>query len=132
MLSESLQATIKNVEEATKDNAKLDLVLPTCYTSQSDIVQATRKICHKVKEGSITIEDVDEDLIQQHLAVLGSRPIPDLFIRTGGQLRVGMLLGWQIADVHLHITNTCAPDFGEDVFLDALRSYQQRHTMFGR
>ncbi|XP_021751513.1 uncharacterized protein LOC110717173 [Chenopodium quinoa] len=132
MLPKSLQATIKKVEEATKDNAKLDLVLPICYTSQSDIVQATRKICHKVKEGSITLEDVNEDLIQQHLAVLGSRPIPDLFIRTGGQLRVGMLLGWQIANVHLHITNTCAPDFGKDVFLDALRSYQKRDTTFGR
>ncbi|XP_021752756.1 dehydrodolichyl diphosphate synthase 2-like [Chenopodium quinoa] len=132
VLSESCQATIKKVEEATKHNTKLDLVLPLCYTSQSDIVQATRKICHKVKKGSITLEDVNEDLIQQHLSACGSRPLPDLYIRTSGLLRIGMLLGWRVADVELYFIKTCAPDFGEDEFLDALRSYQQRtYRLFG-
>ncbi|XP_021762353.1 dehydrodolichyl diphosphate synthase 2-like [Chenopodium quinoa] len=42
LLSDSCQATIKKVEEATKQNTKLDLILAVCYTSQSDIVQATR------------------------------------------------------------------------------------------
>lgn len=132
MLSESCQATIKQVEEATKNNTNLDFMLPICYTSQRDIVQATRKICRKVKEGTMELEDINEELFEQHLSICGSRPPLDLFIRTGGQLRIGMLLAWQVPHTELYFTDIHAPDFGEDVFLDALRAFQQRVRMFGK
>uniref|UniRef100_A0A803ML93 Uncharacterized protein n=1 Tax=Chenopodium quinoa TaxID=63459 RepID=A0A803ML93_CHEQI len=94
---------------------------------------SSNKINLSQSEGSITLEDVNEDLIEQHLSACGSRPLPDLYIRTSGLLRIGMLMGWQVGDVELYFTNTCAPDFGEDEFLDALRSYQQRtNRLFGR
>ncbi|KAL2925004.1 Dimethylallylcistransferase chloroplastic [Bienertia sinuspersici] len=83
-------------------------------------------------EGTMELEDVNEDLIQQQLSLCASRPPIDLFIRTGGQRRVGMLLGWQAPHVELYFTNTHAPDFGEEGFLDALRSYQQRDRWFGK
>ncbi|KAL2901093.1 Dehydrodolichyl diphosphate synthase 2, partial [Bienertia sinuspersici] len=131
MLSESCQATIKRVEEATKNNTNLDLMLPICYTSQRDIVEATKKICEEVKEGKTELEDVSEEFFEKRLSICGSRPPVDLLIRTGGQLRIGMLLGWEVPHVELYFTDTRAPDFQEDVFLDALRSFQQRARWFG-
>lgn len=132
MLSKSCQATIKKVEEATKNNTKLDLMLPACYSSQKDIVEATKEICKKVKEGTIGLEDVNEDLMEQHISFCGFRPSLDLYIRTGGELRIGKLLAWQVPHTELYFTDILAPDFGEDVFVDALRSFQQRFRLFGK
>lgn len=132
MLPESCQETINQVEEATRNNTNLDLVLLMCYTSQRDIVEATKKISKKVKEGTLQVEDVNEDVVDQHLSVGGSRPPFDLFIRTGGQLRIGAISSWNISHTELYISDTHAPAFGEDVFLDALRSFQQRLRMFGK
>ncbi|KAL2901125.1 Dehydrodolichyl diphosphate synthase 2 [Bienertia sinuspersici] len=132
MLTQSCQASIKKVEEATKNNTNLDLMILMCYTSQKDIVDATKKICKQVKEGKMELEDVNEDLFGQQLSICGSRPPVDLMIRTGGQVRIGMFLGWEVPHVELYFTDTNAPDFGEDLFNDALKSFQQRGRWFGK
>ncbi|XP_074273879.1 uncharacterized protein LOC141597325 [Silene latifolia] len=131
MLSKSIQETIKQVEETTKMNTKLELSLAICYTGQKDITNATRKICEKVKQGIIQPSEVTEDTIEKELSYSSSL-LPDLFIRTGGELRVGALLTWQVSHTELYFTDTLAPEFCEGIFVDALRSYQQRNRKFGK
>ncbi|KAL2901115.1 Ditrans polycis-undecaprenyl-diphosphate synthase ((2E 6E)-farnesyl-diphosphate specific) [Bienertia sinuspersici] len=103
-----------------------------CYNCGSSTVEATRKICNEVKEGSMKLEDVDEDVFEKQLSICGSRPPVDLVIRFGGHKRIGMLLGWQVPHTELYFTDIHAPDFGDNVFLDAIRSFQQRARWFGK
>ncbi|KAK9699059.1 hypothetical protein RND81_08G149900 [Saponaria officinalis] len=131
LLSKSIQETIKQVEEETKKKKRLELALTVCYTGQRDITNATRKLCEKVKEGVIEPYDITEDMIQNELSIPSS-PIPDLFIRTGGEFRVGGLLSWQVSHIELFFTDVMAPDFGEHLFIDALRSYLLRSRKFGK
>ncbi|KAL2901164.1 Tritrans polycis-undecaprenyl-diphosphate synthase [Bienertia sinuspersici] len=133
MLPKSCQTTINKVEEATKNNTKFDFNLAICYTSQRDIVEATRKICKEVMEGAMKLEDVDEDVFEKQLSICGSRPPVDLVIRFGGHKRIGMLLiGWKVPHAELYFTDIHAPDFRDNVFLESIRSFQQRARWFGK
>ncbi|XP_074304752.1 dehydrodolichyl diphosphate synthase 2-like, partial [Silene latifolia] len=131
-LPEYLQATIKNVEEVTKNNTKLELMFALCYGGTREIAQATRSLCEKVKEGAIDPEEIDEELMEKELWTGPSRaPNPDLLIRTGGRIRVSNYLIWQLNQTELYFCKTYAPDFKEADFIEALRSYQQRVRTFG-
>ncbi len=54
-----------------------------------------------------------------------------LIIRTSGEARLSGFLLWQGAHSELYFTDVYWPAFRELDFLRALRSYQQRHRLFG-
>ncbi|KAH0662272.1 hypothetical protein KY284_027203 [Solanum tuberosum] len=56
---------------------------------------------------------------------------PDLVIRTGGEQRLSNFLLWELAYSELYFTKTLFPDFGEEAFMEAILSFQQRHRRFG-
>ena len=43
-------------------------------------------------------------------------PVPDLFIRTGGEERISNFLIWQMAYSELYFTDTLWPDFDRQAF----------------
>ncbi|KAL2901107.1 Dehydrodolichyl diphosphate synthase 2 [Bienertia sinuspersici] len=96
-LPKSLHDKIKQVEEEThkKDTKQLELMLAICYAGTTDIVEATRGICDKVKNGVIEPNNVDKTLVDQELCTRGL-PHPDLLIRTGGRLRISdyLMCNW--------------------------------------
>jgi undecaprenyl diphosphate synthase len=58
-------------------------------------------------------------------------PDPDLFIRTGGEVRISNFLLWQSAYAELYFTECLWPDF-DAVQLDrALQSFASRDRRFG-
>ncbi|KAL2901976.1 Dehydrodolichyl diphosphate synthase 2 [Bienertia sinuspersici] len=132
-LPKSLHDKIKQVEEEThkKDTKQLELMLAICYAGTTDIVEATRGICEKVKNGVIEPNDVDKALVDQELCTRGL-PHPDLLIRTGGRLRISDYLMWQLAQTELYFTHICAPEFQEAEFIQALHSFQERERTFGK
>ncbi|KAL9230766.1 hypothetical protein vseg_006077 [Gypsophila vaccaria] len=132
-LTQSLQNKIRVVEEATKDCTNLEFMLAVCYAGTRDIVRATKNICHKVSNGKIEAEAIDELLLENELSTGGSRaPDIDLVIRTGGRIRVSDYLMWQMAQAELYFSDLCAPEFGEIEFVKALHSFQQRERTFGK
>ncbi|KAK9699118.1 hypothetical protein RND81_08G153900 [Saponaria officinalis] len=128
----SLQKVIKDIEEATKHNTKFHLILAMSYSGQNDIVQACQSIANKVKEGVLKSEDITNSIIEHELETkISDIPNPDLLIRTSGELRISNYYLWQSAYTELYFTDTHWPDFGEDDFVQALRSYQQRGRRYG-
>jgi undecaprenyl diphosphate synthase len=125
-----LQQHIKNAEALTADNDGLDLVIAANYGGRWDLTSATRQIARKVLSGDVRIDDIDEDMVAEHLC-LPELPEPDLFIRSGGEQRVSNYLLWQLAYTELYFTECLWPDFDADEFDRALLSYATRQRRFG-
>ncbi|KAI3839423.1 hypothetical protein MKX03_017546 [Papaver bracteatum] len=131
-LPESLQRWITKATETTKNNSKLHVIMAINYGGRQDIIQACQKISHKVKDGVIKPEDIDETLLNQELGTNCTEfPYPDLLIRTSGEQRISNFLMWQLAYTELHFELSHWPDFGEKEFVKALLSFQARNRRFG-
>ena len=126
-LPERLVKKIESAMELTKDNDQLILNLAFNYGGRAEIVDATRRI---IAEG-IDPAAIDEELFSNYLYTAGL-PDLDLFIRTGGEMRLSNFLLWQTAYAEYYTTPTYWPDFDEGELEKALAAYSQRTRKFGR
>jgi undecaprenyl diphosphate synthase len=119
-----------NAIKMLKNNNGLTLNLALSYSSRKEITEAVRGIAKKVKAGELTLDDIDEDLVSQHLYT-SSIPDPDLLIRTSGELRISNFLLWQLAYTEIYVTDVLWPDFRRMQFYKALEAYQDRERRYG-
>ena len=122
---------LESIISETKNNKKLNLNLAISYGSKQEIVNAIREVSNKVKNNIISVKNIDENIINEHLYTR-NLPNVDLLIRTGGEKRVSNFLLWQIAYAEMYFTDILWPDFKKEDFLDALEDYQKRERRFGK
>ena len=115
----------------TSINTGLTLVLALSYSSRWEITNAVKNICNKVLAGRLTIDDINDELISDHLTTK-SIPDPDLMIRTSGEERISNFLLWQLAYSELYFTKTHWPAFRKESFYEAIYEFQQRERRFGK
>lgn len=125
------QKQLAEALELTKENKRMQLCLALSYSGRWDITQAVKKIAERVKAGDIDPEEINDELINQHL-VTAEIPDPDLIIRTSGEFRISNFLLWQLAYSELFVTKTFWPDFRRDELYNAIQSYQKRERRFGK
>ncbi|KAF9666074.1 hypothetical protein SADUNF_Sadunf16G0191000 [Salix dunnii] len=129
---ESLQRTICEIQEMTRENSKFHFIMAISYSGTYDLVQACKSVAQKVKDGVIQVEEINESVVQHELETKCSEfPCPDLLIRTSGELRISNFLLWQSAYSELFFAKALWPDFGKTDFVEALASYQQRQRRYG-
>jgi undecaprenyl diphosphate synthase len=123
-----LRQLIQDGEALTAGNSRLTLTIAANYGGRWDILQAINGLARTKPEkaGAWTEED-----LAPHLA-MAYAPEPDLFIRTGGEMRISNFLVWHLAYTELYFTDLFWPDFGPSALDEAIASFQQRERRFGR
>jgi len=128
---DKLQKRIRAAEAATRGNRNMILQIAANYGGRWDITQAARRLASAVRNGDLEPDDIDEKVFAQSTA-LSDLPDPDLFIRTGGDLRISNFLLWHCAYTELYFTPVLWPDFGAEEFALALSEYASRQRRFGQ
>lgn len=113
------------------DNTGLHLILALNYSSRWEIQHAVKTIANDIKKKKLNPEDINEELIQQHLTTKHI-PDPELMIRTGGERRISNFLLYQLAYAELYFTETLWPDFSKQHLFNAVIDFQQRERRFGK
>ena len=119
-LSDSLNAAIDELDEATAAGTRMTAIIFLSYSGKWDIRQAAERLA---RAGSGDLED--------YLVTAGV-PDPDLMIRTSGEKRISNFLLWQMAYTEFVFTDTLWPDFRKEQYLDALKEYASRDRRFGK
>jgi undecaprenyl diphosphate synthase len=125
-VSDKLRVAWEQAESLTRANERITLSVCFNYGGRWDIVQA----CKRAMAAGVSSEDLDEETLGRYMA-LSHAPDPDLFIRTGGELRISNFLLWQAAYAELVFTDCLWPDFGEEALDAALAEYARRDRRFG-
>jgi len=129
MLTEEIQAEMKNAEEESKDRTRTILYLAINYGGQQEITKTVKELARKVKSGELSEDDITEDLIGQNLYT--EIPDVDLIIRPSGEYRLSNFLLWQSAYSEFWFSNINWPDFTKEDFTRAIKDYQARTRRFG-
>jgi undecaprenyl diphosphate synthase len=125
-VDEKVRATWDHAERVTAHNTRITLSVAFNYGGRWDVVQAARR----AMGDGIKPQDLDEDCLSRRMA-LHYAPDPDLFIRTGGEVRISNFLLWQVAYSELYFTDCLWPDFGPEQIDAAIASYRERERRFG-
>ena len=127
MLAPDLCARMREAEDLTARNERLQLQVAVSYGGRWDLLQAARKLA---RSGSAFESEAE---FSQALALgdLAALADPDLFIRTGGEHRISNFLLWNLAYSELYFTDTLWPDFDSAAFARALDSFAARSRRFG-
>jgi len=126
-----LQVKMYEAETLTANNTNMVVNIAVNYGGRWDITQAAKRLAINVAEGKLTPNDIDEQQLAGFLA-LSQSPDPDLFIRTGGEMRISNFLLWQSAYAEFYFTDTLWPDFDARTLDLAIAAYQSRERRFGR
>ena len=113
----------------TAGNTRMTLNVAANYGGRWDMVQAARKLAESAAKGLIQPEDIDEALMAEQVCLEGRDP--DLFIRTGGEMRISNFLLWQAAYTEFYFSPVLWPDFDPDELDKAIAVYQSRERRFG-
>ena len=125
-----VQAEMDLSVEACSKNDGMTLCLAINYGSRREIVRAIQRIADKVSSGELTSNEINEQLVSDHLDTAGL-PDPDLLVRTSGEMRISNYLLWQISYSELWVTPTLWPDFGKEHLIAAVNEFASRDRRFG-
>ncbi|MGL4484469.1 MAG: isoprenyl transferase [Anaerovoracaceae bacterium] len=130
--SQKVVASVEKAMEETKDNTGLVFNIALNYGSRNEIKSAIQEIAEKVSNSSLSVNNIDEELISKTLNTGKLNiPDPDLLIRTSGEVRLSNYLLWQLAYAEMVFTDTLWPDFTPEEYEKCLLEYQKRDRRFG-
>jgi len=131
MLPEYARKELDEALEITRNNSGLNLIMALSYSGRWELLNAVKNIAWEVRNGQLTVEEIDQDTLQKFLCTSGF-PDPELMIRTSGEFRISNFLLYQLAYAELYFTNVRWPDFRKENLYEAILDYQGRERRFGK
>ena len=129
-IPEKTRNVIYDSIERTKDNKNFVFNICLNYGGKSEIVRATKLIAEDIKNGVISIDDVNEKSFENYLYTKDLPPV-DLLIRTSGEMRTSNFLLWQLAYAEFIFTKTCWPDFNKKELNECINEFKTRDRRYG-
>jgi undecaprenyl diphosphate synthase len=129
-LEKTCYSELMEAIDKTSHLNRMTLILALSYSSQWEILEATRMIAAKVKKKELAMNDIDKELFTSYLTT-AEFPDPELLIRTSGEFRLSNFLLWQLAYSELYFTPKLWPDFGKEDLYEAIVDFQKRERRFG-
>lgn len=126
----TFQQKLNGAVELTQNNTALNLIIALNYGARAEIVSACQAIAKDIKNQLFDMDDIDEVMVSQRLALHEFPPV-DLLIRTSGEERLSNFLLWQLAYAEFYFTDCLWPDFTEEHFNQALATFAERERRFG-
>ena len=121
---------LRKAVEKTANNTDGNLIIALNYGGRAEITDAAKKIAAAVKDGRISLKEIDENTFAEHL-YLPEIPDPDLMIRTSGEHRISNFLLWQLSYCELYFTPIFWPDFNRDELEKAIKTFETRKRRYG-
>jgi undecaprenyl diphosphate synthase len=125
-VSDKVRAAWDEAEAATAHNSRITLSVAFNYGGRWDIVQA----CRRAMVDGVSAEQLDEATLSRYMS-MAYAPDPDLFIRTGGEVRISNFLLWQVAYSEFVFSDCLWPDFGEAQIDAAIAAFAGRDRRYG-
>jgi len=116
----------KEIRKHKTEDMVLDISLG--YSGKYEMTRALKEIMFQVKEGRLSPDAINEDVIESHLLFKSE---PDIVIRAGGKRLTDFLI-WQSVYSELYFTDVNWLDFSKVDFLRVLRDFQKRQRRFGK
>ncbi len=130
-LDDDIRTRIYELQEATKNNDGLNFQIAINYGSRDEMVRAMKKMAVDIKNGSLDIDKISENMFESYLDTSGI-PDPDLMIRTSGEQRLSNYLLWQLAYSEFYFTDVPWPDFTKEELEKAIEQYNNRDRRYGK
>lgn len=129
-LGKTMEQKFYELEEKTRKNKRLTIVIGIGYDGRTEIVDAAKKICEKFSEKKFDLEKINEKNFNKYL--YSDYPDPDLIIRTGKTHRLSGFLTYQSAYSELFFSPKSWPEFSEKDFDEAINSFDAKNRRFGK
>ncbi len=129
-MPEEQRKTLIAAEKRTERNTGMRLNFAINYGGRAELVRAARQLAELVRDGKLAPEDIDEQLISDHLYTAG-QPDVDLLIRTSGEMRLSNFLLYQNAYAEFLFPEKLWPDFTVEDYEQALSAFGRRERRFG-
>ena len=129
-LSDELCEAIDVVEEKTKNNTGITVLICINYGGRDEIVDCVRSVAKKVEEGSLKSSDIDTALVGSSM-YSGDIPSPDILIRSSGEKRISNFLLWGLAYTEFFFPEMYWPEFTPKDLDDIIIEFSKRNRRFG-
>jgi len=120
----------EKVEKETAGFDRLHVNFLFCYGARQEIIYGVKKIVEKVKNGSLSEQQINDKVLREHLWS-ASFPEPDLIVRTGGQMRLSNFLLYQAAYSEFYFLDCMWPDLHDQHLQEIVSNYKKRKRNFG-
>lgn len=127
---EDLRLRMEECERVSRNFDSMTILLAMNYGGRDDITHAVRGIAKMVKDGELSVNDIDESLVDSMLYTAGI-PDVDFVIRPSGEQRLSNFLIWQSAYAEFYFTDILWPDFSVKDFDAAVKEFAGRGRRFG-
>jgi undecaprenyl diphosphate synthase len=118
-----LKKLLKDSENKTKKNSKLQINLALNYGSKNEIINAINKINRN--KITITEKNIQNNLYTKNISD------PDLLIRTGNTHRLSNFLLWQLAYTEIFFEKKLWPDFKKKDYKRIINNFKSLKRNFG-
>ncbi len=122
-LPKDIIQSIKELEDASKDNKEFTVAIAMDYGGRDEITRATKAVISKGLE--VTPENIKAHLDTRDM------PDPDLIIRTGFEKRLSGFMLWQSEYSELYFPDCYFPDFVPDKLEKAVEHFSKVDRRFG-